>query len=433
MTIRPAEITPARVASGAGSQLPRESPDAWQKVFWLPLALTIVFLAVVILPPMLPGPRLFETFVAVSSGLLLWQMFIWGSAARAGRQLEVEYRPVKSHYVQAMVQTCVYAYWGWHWRRVYAEAPLILAQILFLYIFDALLSWSRGRSWRLGFGPLPIILSTNLFMWFRDDWFIFQFLMIATGALAKEFIKWDRGGRRTHIFNPSAFGLSLFSLGLIATGTSRFTWGLEIATTLARPQFIYLEIFLLGLIVQGFFGVTLVTLSATATLCVANLIFTHVTGTYFFGDANITIAVFLGLHLLVTDPATSPRNNPGKVIFGMAYGVGIWVTTGILRQFALPDFYDKLLVVPLLNLSVRTLDRLAAWRPLSRFGHWETAIGPRKLNLIHMACWASLFMTMLGTGFIEAPLPAASMAFSQKSAYPPPLQAQAPPARPSSH
>jgi hypothetical protein len=245
-------------------------------------------------------------------------------------------------------------------------------------------------------------------MWFRDDWFIFQFLMIATGALAKEFIKWERGGQKTHIFNPSAFGLALFSLGLIVTGTSRYTWGLEIATTLARPHYIYLEIFLLGLVVQGFFGVTLVTLSAAATLCIANLIFTHFTGTYFFVDANIPIAVFLGLHLLVTDPATSPRNNVGKAIFGIGYGLGIWVSYGVLRRFGFPDFYDKLLVVPLLNLTVRMLDRIARWEPLSRFGRWETGFGLRRLNVIHMGCWGLLFMAMLGTGFVEGPLPGAS-------------------------
>jgi hypothetical protein len=253
-------------------------------------------------------------------------------------------------------------------------------------------------------------------MWFRDDWFIFQFLMIATGALAKEFIKWDRGGRKTHIFNPSAFGLALFSLGLLLTGTSRYTWGLEIATTLARPHFIYIEIFLLGLIVQGFFGVTLVTLSAAATLCVANLIYTHVTGTYFFVDANITIAVFLGLHLLVTDPATSPKNDIGKAIFGILYGVGIWVTYGVLRHFGLADYYDKLLVVPLLNLSVRLLDRVAEWEPLSRFGRWETAFGPRRLNAIHMGCWTLLFTVMLGTGFVEGQQLAPPVAELRKAA-----------------
>jgi hypothetical protein len=374
----------------------------WQNIFWAPFALTILFVAIGVL---LPGRRLGWTFTTVGEALLAWQLLLWHTMASAGRKAGVEIRVVKSHYVQAMVQLCVYAYWGWYWRRVYAQAPLILAQIVFLYVFDVLLSWSRGRAWRLGLGPFPIILSTNFFMWFKEDWFVFQFLMIATGALAKEFIRWERGGRRIHVFNPSAFGLALFSLGLLVTGTSRNTWAYEIATTLAMPRFIYLEIFLVGLIVQGFFGVTLVTLSATATLCLANLGYTHFMGGFFFGDVTIPIAVFLGLHLLVTDPATSPRTNMGKAIFGIFYGLGIMVTYAILRRLALPDFYDKLLVVPVLNLGVRVLDRLAEWTPLKNLGEWETVFGLRRLNLIHMGCWGALFMVMLGTGYVGGPEP----------------------------
>ena len=48
-------------------------------------------------------------------------------------------------------------------------------------------------------------------MWFRADWFMLQFLMVTTGALGKEFIRWRRDGKLTRIFNPSAFGLCLFS------------------------------------------------------------------------------------------------------------------------------------------------------------------------------------------------------------------------------
>jgi len=100
----------------------------------------------------------------------------------------------------------------------------------------------------------------------------------------------------------------------------------------------------------------------------------------------------------------------------LLYGLGIWVTYAVLRRLGLPDFYDKLLVVPLLNLSVRMLDRIAGWEPLGRFGRWETAFGLRRLNMIHMGCWALLFIAMLGTGFVEAPLPGASSAFGQDAA-----------------
>jgi hypothetical protein len=93
----------------------------------------------------------------------------------------------------------IYAYWGWYWREVYHYAPLILAQVVFVCVLDMLVCWSRRDKWILGFGPVPIVVSTNLFLWFPDDWFFLQFLLISTGVLCKEFITWNRGGRRTHI------------------------------------------------------------------------------------------------------------------------------------------------------------------------------------------------------------------------------------------
>src|SRR5207248_227546 len=141
-----------------------------------------------------------------------------------------------------------------------------------------------------------------------------------TGVLCKEFITWNRGGRRAHIFNPSAIALCLFSIGLLATHSTGITWGEEVAVTLGRPPYIYLEIFLVGLVVQALFSVTLVTLAAAATLYVLNAAYTHTTGVYYFVDSNIPAAVFLGLHLLVTDPATSPRSSLAKTLFGAMYG-----------------------------------------------------------------------------------------------------------------
>ena len=50
-------------------------------------------------------------------------------------------------------------------------------------------------------------LSMNLFLWFRDDWFYLQFVMVAIIVFGKEFLRWKRDGHVTHIFNPSAFAL----------------------------------------------------------------------------------------------------------------------------------------------------------------------------------------------------------------------------------
>ena len=98
-------------------------------------------------------------------------------------------------------------------------------QLVFAYGFDLLLGWSRRDAHRLGFGPVPVIFSINLFLWFTDDWFHFQFLLVAIGFAAKELIRWERDGRLVHIFNPASFPLAVFALALIVTGMRDVTRG----------------------------------------------------------------------------------------------------------------------------------------------------------------------------------------------------------------
>jgi hypothetical protein len=240
-------------------------------------------------------------------------------------------------------------------------------------------------------------------------------------VLCKEFVTWNRDGRRTHIFNPSAIALCVFSVGLIATGTTHITWGEEVAVTLGRPPHIYIEIFVVGLIVQALFSVTLVTLSAAAMLYVLNLAYTHSTGLYYFVDTNIPAAVFLGLHLLVTDPATSPKRNTGKVIFGAMYGAAVFTMYTLLGRLGVPTFYDKLLCVPPLNLAVQALDRLAVWiwdrieRVRFHPFDWLGRMSQRPLNFLHMAIWIPLFTVMAATGFVGGRHPGADSGFWQKA------------------
>ena len=371
-------------------------------------ALRLAFLLILLLgclsflPRISANVSLVESFWGVAAALLIFWLILRHRAARAGRILHYDIVLRKVHYVQLLMQACVYAYWGWYWRQVYHYIPLLVAQLVFAYALDMLVCWWRRDHWVLGFGPFPIILSTNLFLWFRDDWFFLQFLMVATGVLGKEIIKWKRDGRLTHIFNPSALSLFVFSVALIASGTTRVTWGIEIASTLHLPPHIYLEIFLLGLVVQSLFGVTLVTLASAAVLYGMNLAYTHFTGVYHFVDSNIPVSVFLGLHLLVTDPATSPRTKLGKLLFGGIYGAAVFVTYGALSWFGAPEFYDKLLSVPALNLSVRALDRASEalagkLRSLAPVWTWS----PQQANFAAMAVWISLFATMMATGFFK--------------------------------
>ena len=387
----------------------------------LTAVLTLLFAGFAFLPRVSANPHLRASLLVTAGALLVWLYLLWRHAVRAGRTLTYEFVPRPVHWVQMIMHSSVYAYWGWYWREVYHEIPLIAAQVVMLYVLDMLVCWSRRDKWVLGFGPIPIVLSMNLFLWFRDDWFYLQFVMIAIIVLGKEFVRWKRDGHLVHIFNPSAFALFLTSIALLVTHNTPITWGEQISTTFHRPPGIYLEIFLIGLIVQGLFSVTSVTLSAAAMLYVLNVAYTGSTGMYQFIDTNIPPAVFLVLHLLVTDPATSPKKNFGRLIFGAGYGAGVFAIYGLLGALVAPEFYDKLLCVPFLNLTVRFLDRasvaLSAWvaqkklRPLQ----WVSAWSAPQTNFALMGVWAVLFGIMTITGFLGCKQPGADPAFWEKA------------------
>jgi hypothetical protein len=291
--------------------------------------------------------------------LLAWAAVLLFAAARSGRVLSIERAIRKPHVVQMFAQGSVLLWWGWYVRAVYDWGPMILGQILFAFGVDALLQWSRRDTYRMGVGPIPVMFSMNLFLWFKPEWFYFQFAMVAVGFLAKELIRWEKDGRSAHIFNPSSFPLAIASLILIATGSTEITWGVEIASTQYNPPHIFLVIFLASLPGQLLFGVATMTWSAVVTAYTFGLLYYAATGVFYFADAYIPIAVFLGMHLLFTDPSTSPKSESGRVLFGVLYGAAVIGLVVVLGALGAPEFYDKLLPVPILNLSVRFVDRIA--------------------------------------------------------------------------
>ena len=388
-----------RAASGTRAAPGGPPTPSGLRTFLLPLVLTLGLLSLSLLPRVGDSPALERSVWGAAIVLLVWQvtLFLELRRAGAGRQFRVVLRP--QHWLQALVQTAVFAYWGWYWRPVYDFAGLLMAQLAFAYAFDILLAWTRRETYALGFGPFPIIFSINLFLWFRDEWFYLQFLMIALGFLGKEFVRWRREGRAVHIFNPSAFSLGLFSFALIVTDTSHVTWGQEIASTLTLAPGIYLYLFSLGLIVMYFFSITLIAGSAAAVIFGLSALYSAWTGIPYFLDSEIPAAVFLGLHLLVTDPSTSPRTPLGKAVFGALYGIGVFVLYTLLGAAGAPTFYDKLLAVPLLNLSVRAIDgmvRAIGSRPA--WSRWRLRGVGLRPNLVHIALWIAFFATMAAAG-----------------------------------
>ena len=365
-------------------------------------------------------PTVRASIVAAALFLLAWSGLLFG-VLRRGQKVALEIMLRRQHYLQACQQGAVILYWGYYWREVNHAAPLIVAQLLFAYGFDSLLSWTHRRKFGLGFGPVPIIFSINLFLWFKDDWFYFQFAMVALGFLAKEFLRWTRDGVNTHIFNPSSFPLAVASALLLLTNASLTTWGYDVATTQFYPPQMYLAIFLFAMPGQYLFGVTPMTMSAVVTTFVFSAIYYAATGMYFFSDSHVPIAVFLGMHLLFTDPATSPRTVPGRILYGVLYGLSTCLLYSVLIRAGMPGFYDKLLQVPLLNLSVKLLDRLAPAVAASRLWrgrlHAEGSVlwSKGNPNLAYIIVWVIAFGAMSASGYLGDKHPGQWLPFWQKA------------------
>jgi hypothetical protein len=347
-------MAPSKVERGGTRKAGNERADFRVPAIALAGATVLVFASFSLLPRVYNSAALAGSFLGTAAILGIILLLLRFHVGRVGRALTYEVVARRVHYVQFMMQASIYVYWGWYWREVYRYAPFIVVQIVFVYALDMMICW------------------------------------------------WRRDGRRVHIFNPSAFGLFVFSICLIAGQATQLTKGVEIAFTFSYPPHIYLAIFLVGLVVQGLFSVTLVTLSAVGALYGLNVVYTYLTGSYQFVDSNIPVLVFLGAHLLVTDPATSPRSTIGRIIFGGLYGVGVFAMRGALAGLGIPTFYDKLLCVPALNLSVQAFDRVGAilGSRLRRF--WDALPWrPGLANYAHMAVWIVLFTGLMLTGFLR--------------------------------
>ena len=314
--------------------------------------------------------------LAATIGLLVWLLILLSSRRLKHHPVRVRLTLRKPLYIQTVLALVLHVYWGLYWDEVGQHAPLVVVQLVFAYLFEMCLSWSRGKVWQLGLGQFPVVLSINFFLWFRDEYFYLQLLLIALTYLTKEFVTWERGGRRTHIFNPSAISLALLSILLLSTDSVGLTNGIELTMSFSLPPSFFEVIFLLGLITQFLFRTTLVTFGSSAALCILYFLSQVFLGTT-FNPTPIDIVVFLGLTFLVTDPSTSPKTETGKFLFGMTYGTGILIAFVFLQYHRQPAHFDKILVVPIVNLLVKFFNscahrlvnsRLMKWIPEIRYG-----------------------------------------------------------------
>ncbi len=263
MQVRLAHATAPRPLCGRGAV------SLWGRssALALPAVLAAALASYLVFHPAVRGiPALFWTFVVASGGLLAWTVALWESCRRTGRTLVLDLALRRPHGIQILAQGTLIAWWGWFVRPVYEFVPFIAAQLLLAFALEALFALTRRGRHAVGFGPVPVVFSLNLFLWFHFQWFFFQLAMVALVYVGKEFIRRHVAGVSRHIFNPSAFALAIAAVALIVTGQTGITQGEEIARSQFVPPHIFLVIFLVALPGQLLFGVAAMTMPAVLVI-----------------------------------------------------------------------------------------------------------------------------------------------------------------------
>lgn len=277
---------------------------------------------------------------------------------------------VPTHLLPALIQLTIYGYWSLHWSGLAEEARFFVVELPFAYALDAAISLLARRTYRLGVGPVPIVLSTNLLILYPFESWHLAVLAITVAIASRSFLV----VRGRHLFNPSALGLATTSLIMLALPSQAI--GDRAHELMYAPHMTELMV-VLAMVAQLRVPVVLATLSAALAM-------TFVLPSL-FGSGPWWGPILLVLLLLMTDPKTLPQRPLARVLVGLLVGVLLNAGMALLRGLELPDFHAKAIAVVLGNAATLPLDRLALDLE-ARWPKLAAALQPR-WNRVHTALW----------------------------------------------
>ena len=358
------------------------------KVF---LLLLTVFLGCLGLWPRLwTHPSLWGSWLVAQSLMPTMLVIIWCKARQSSSDLkkqasfDIKFSLTLKQVIQQLAQVSIYVGLSIHWPQMREQLPLTLAQVIFAYQLDIFWVWlKRSPQYRLSLSPTPIILSINLFIWFKDSVFYWQWLLIIFAVFSRSLFTYEEVIRveeptetkkeiklTRNIFNPSALAIAVAGLLLIITRSTHLTWGESLAIQHGAGDYAYWTIFGAGFLAQFFVPIAWVTMAGTLSYLALDSIYYQIFSSYQFIDTAIPPAVFLGLNLLITDPRTIPKKRFGQISYGIAYACLSFACFSLLKIMVEPaqgstpafnpSFLDKALAIPILNLSVPLINRLSS-------------------------------------------------------------------------
>jgi len=285
-----------------------------------------------------------------------------------------------THVLPSILQAVLFTYWAMYWSPVVAHVPVLAVQLVFAYAFDFLFAWTTRRAYVPTFGPVPIVLSANLFVWFPQA-LLLNCLVIAAALASKSLLL--RDGR--HIFNPSAFGVAVAgSLCILLPALFSYQ---DVSHDFDRAPYMAHLILLLALIPQLRLGTTPVALGAAITMLGTMLIVFSLTG-YRGGPSPWWPPWLLAITLLAGDPATIPSTPLSRLLFGLFLGFAFYVLSRAMLVSIGTDFFSKVIAIPFANFLVPTFDHMAHRLALRRPA-WA------RESRVYLVVWLSLSILML--------------------------------------
>jgi len=288
-----------------------------------------------------------------------------------------------THVLPATLQVVLFVYWARYWPEVIDHMSVVGIQLAIAYTIDVLLAWSLHRPYSPSLGPVPIVLSINLFVWFVPGDVLLYALVIAIALSSKTLIL--SCGR--HVFNPSVFGIAVVALLCILL-PAWFQYR-DISHDFDRPPHMAHLIVLLALIPQVRLRTAPVAFGAVLSMLGVMLLVTALTG-YRGGPSPWWPPWLLTITLLAGDPATIPSGSLSRLLFGLFLGLTFYLVSRGLLLTVGTDFFAKVIPIPLANLMVPAFER-AAPALSSRWPGLRRATG----NGVCVAAWLSLSILML--------------------------------------
>jgi hypothetical protein len=316
---------------------------------------------------------------------------VWGSAlfVRDGFTVPaLERVSIKfTHALPAMLQGIIFGYWASYWPEAFAQLLVIGVQLAVAYAFEFLLMWTLRRPYTFGLGPLPIVLSANLFVWFAPGEILLGTLLIAVALSSKALLV--SGGR--HIFNPSVLGVSV--LGALCILFPSWFWYHDISTDFGRPPYMPYLILALALIPQFRLRTTQVSVGAIVAMLGIMMTVFALTG-YKKAPSPWWPPWLLAITLLAPDPATIPSGAVARFLFGLFVGSGFYVFAKVLEYSVGTDYFAKVIPIAIANYMVPGFERAGAW--VAERVPWPLSGAEARL---YTAVWASVWIIIFVVSF----------------------------------